>query len=141
MRALEEFEPDYVDVPGLYENYGLIFDLNHMLEIDTRFAMEQIIDAESGRFRQDNLFRDPKTGQVPNWLLYFQMNDCYYCEQIKPNMQALARQFHQANSPHNYVVATINCSTEEGVFMCQYFYLHRMPRFVVLRPETTNRFY
>ena len=56
-------------------------------------------------------------------------------------MQAVARQFHQPNSPHNYVVATINCSTEEGVFMCQYIYLHLMPSFIVLRPETTNRFH
>ena len=43
-KALEEFEPEYRDIPGLYEEYGIRLDKNHPLPITTRFVMEQIID-------------------------------------------------------------------------------------------------
>ena len=41
----------------------------------------------------------------------------------------------------NYIVAEIDCGEEEGLFMCQYFDVHRLPKFVLLRPETENWFF
>ena len=48
---LQDFEPEYVKVPGLYEMYGVKFDRNHALPVNTKFVMEQIIDPESGVYR------------------------------------------------------------------------------------------
>ena len=140
-RALEEFEPDYVHVPGLREMYGVQFDRNNPLKIDTRFVFEQIIDPDTGLYRTDSIFKNEATGLVPNWFLYLRMENCYYCDQLRPNVGRLAREFHKPDSKFNYIVAELDCGTEEGVFMCQYMHVNRLPRFIVFRPESLNSFF
>ena len=40
-KQLEEYEPDIVHIPGLYETYGLEFDRNHMLgPITSQFVFD-----------------------------------------------------------------------------------------------------
>ena len=56
-------------------------------------------------------------------------------------MHALARTFHHAASTQNYIVAKIDCSSEDSIFMCEYLHLTRLPKFIVLRPESGNRFF
>ena len=36
----KEIPPDYINIPGLYEVYGVMFDRNHMMPITTQFIME-----------------------------------------------------------------------------------------------------
>ena len=81
------------------------------------------------------------TGEIPNWFLYVKMENCYYCQQLRPNVEAMSRIFHKEDSPYNYIVAIVDCGTEEGIFMCQYMNITRLPRFIVYRPETENMFF
>ena len=78
---------------------------------------------------------------MPNWLLFVKMQNCHYCEVLAPVMHALARIFHEASSKFNYIVAEIDCSREDSVFLCEYMHLQRLPKFIVLRPESGNRFF
>lgn len=82
----EYFDPEIVDVPGLQENYGMVYDLNHALLPDIRFLMEQVIDPDRGVYRTEGLMADPKTGEMPNWFIMFKMQNCYYCEVLEPAM-------------------------------------------------------
>ena len=56
-------------------------------------------------------------------------------------MHALARSFHDAASTHNIIVAKIDCSSEDSIFMCEYLHLTRLPKFILMRPDAENRFF
>ena len=56
-------------------------------------------------------------------------------------MHALARTFHDASSTQNYIVAKIDCSQEDSIYMCEYLHLTRLPKFIIFRPEAGNRFF
>ena len=136
---IPEFEPDYAYIPGLEEVYGLKFDRNHLFNINADFVMEQIIDPVRGRYRTDGLMKNPVTGEMPNYLLYITMDDCHYCTTMRPNAELVARKFHEPQSPFNYRVAEINCSEETSLYVCQYLFIHKLPKYIVLRPESENR--
>lgn len=138
---LEDYEPEYVEVPDLFEKYGIKFDRNHMLPITTEFVMEQILFPLEGRYRTESIMT-PIKGEAPNWLIFLKMQDCTFCDQMTPYIDFLARHFHAADEEDfNYIVANIDCSAEEGIFMCQYLEISRLPKFIVFRPETENRYF
>jgi len=89
--VLVEYEPDVEIIPGLWELYGIEYDRNHAMKIDTRFMMEQVINPDSGVYREESILANTETGAVPNWLIMFKMQNCYYCDMIMPNMHELAR--------------------------------------------------
>lgn len=80
--------------------------------------MEQIMWPNEGRYRDETFFTNPITGLAPNWLIFLKMQDCHYCDILAPNADILAREFHKPDSQNNYIVATIDCSQETGIFMC-----------------------
>ena len=85
---------------------------------------------------------NPYTNQVPNWFIYIQMDNCDYCELLAPNVDSLALEFHHPLAQENYIVASLNCSDEAAFYMCRYFHVPSvLPKFIVLRPESGNRFF
>ena len=119
------------------------YDVNHAMRPDINFMMEQVIDSETGMYRTESIMADPDTGKVPNWFIMFVMKDCYYCEAMAPNMDELARSFHEGgkSAVANFRAAIFDCSDEKNLFMCQYMHISRLPKFVVLRPNTQNKFF
>ena len=78
---------------------------------------------------------------APNYLLYLKMQNCDICTAMEPIADFLAREFHKRDSLLNTYVATVDCSEESGLFMCEYLSVHRLPKFILLRPEAKNRFF
>jgi len=66
--------------------YNVVNDLNHAMIIDTHFMMNEIIDSERGVYREESILTNPETGMVPNWLIMFKMQDCYFCDVIEPTI-------------------------------------------------------
>ena len=120
--------------------YGIKLDLNNAMPITTEFVFSQIINVETGRYFEDSIMKD-ENFEVPNYLLYLNMQDCEICTRMEPIAHYLAREFHKRDSVLNTYVATIDCSEETGLFMCEYLHVHRLPKFIVLRPESENRFF
>ena len=77
--------------------------------ITTKFVFEQIIDPNVFHYRGKSLFTDHR-GIPPNWLIYFTMQDCQYCDMLMPVGHSLARTFHAPTSYKNYIVAYVDCS-------------------------------
>ena len=56
---------------------------------------------------------------------------------VKPAIIELASYLHDpSNSDLNYRVAEIDCTAEEAQDLCVYFGIQKLPKFVVLRPDT-----
>jgi len=81
--------------------------------------MEQIIEPENAVYRTISIMDHPSQG-VPNYLLYLKMNDCDICTRMEPIAHFMAREFHKDDSPLNTIVATVNCSEESALFMCEF---------------------
>lgn len=60
---------------------------------------------------------------------------------MKPHAELLAREFHKDESGHNYIVASIDCRDDDSKYICEYLHVTQVPKFIVLRPETENRFF
>ena len=74
---------------------------------------------------------------MANWFLMFSMPRCGHCVDVKPDLIELATYFHDpSNSDLNYRVAEIDCTAEEAGDLCVYFGIQKLPKFVVLRPDT-----
>ena len=104
--------------------------------------MNEIIDPERGVYREDSIFTNSETGMVPNWLIMFKMQECYFCDVITPTMDILAREFNFGKgAAANYKVAIVDCSDEASLFMCQYLHITKVPKFIVLHPSAITRFF
>ena len=114
----EHFDPEYIQVPGLAEIYVLFFDKNHAMPITTEFVMNEIVWPDEGKYRHESIMQGLHGQGAPNWLIFLKMDDCYYCEQMAPLVDMVAREFHKEESPHNYFVASVNCSEQSAVFLC-----------------------
>ena len=78
---------------------------------------------------------------MANWFLMFSMPKCPHCVDVKPDLIELATYYHdKSNSDLNFRVAEIDCTAEEAGDLCVYFGIQKLPKFVVLRPDT-DRFY
>jgi len=141
-KELEDYEPEYREIPELFEQYGIKLDKNHPLEITSDFVMEQIIVPDEARYRTDSIMKGAQAeDEMPNWFIYLKMEECSWCKVLQPSIDSIARQFNDGEGKFNYIVASIDCGKESGVFMCQYFDVTRLPKFIVLRPETETRFF
>ena len=97
---------------------------------------------DEARYRSESIMTSLKNGQVPNWIVFLKMQNCDFCDHMIPYINVLARFFHaEQEDRFNYIVASIDCSSEEGLFMCEYLEIERLPRLIVLRPESGNRFF
>ena len=74
---------------------------------------------------------------MPNWFLMFSMPKCAHCVDVKPAIIDLATFYHDPmNADLNYLVAEIDCIAEEAADLCMYFGINKLPKFMVLRPDT-----
>ena len=109
--------------------------------LTTQFVMEQIVSPYDNIYREESVFVQSSTLAVPNWFLFVRTKNCHYCDVLIPLVDALARFFHASESKFNYIVGYIDCSTQDSVVLCEYFRINTLPKFLVLRPETGDRFF
>ena len=79
-KELEEYEPEYRDIPELLMQYNLKLDKNNALPITTEFVMQQIIDPEKAAYRTDSIMKGTqREDSMPAWLIYLTMEGCQWC--------------------------------------------------------------
>ena len=118
-------------------NYGVSFERDLPIYMTTNLMFSEVIDNGRAILRQNGIFADPKTGMMPSWFLMFSMPKCGHCVEVKPDIIELAKFFHdQENTSLNYRVAEIDCTAEEARDLCIYFGINKLPKFMILRPDT-----
>ena len=60
-----------MEIPGLLERYGMRFDRNTVLPVQTRFMFEQVIEPITAHYHKESILAHPETGYAPNWLIFF----------------------------------------------------------------------
>ena len=66
---------------------------------------------------------------------------CSKCQKFAPEIFDVAKELHQENdNDESFIVAKVNCGSDDVRDICRYFSIQNMPSLILLRPEQ-NQYY